>query len=366
MNKRLESLDALRGLDMLLIMGLGGLIAGICDLFPGGSDLWWAQQMNHVRWDGLHIMDMVFPLFLFIAGMAFPFSTASRRSKGVSEGSLWLNLLRRGLVLVLLGLVYNGVLQLKLDTQRIPSVLGRIGLAWMFAGMIWLAVKNNAWRAVIAAALLLGYWVMHMFVAPDAPAGASPLSPEGSMACYIDRSLLGPHIYKGLNYDPEGLAGTIPAIATALLGMFTGEFVRSGRRSGPRKALYILVAGAVLIALGLLWSVVFPLNKALWSSSFVLVVGGISMILFALMYYIVDVRGWRSWAFPLKVIGLNSITIYMVQRIVKMNSVNKFFFGGAASLFPEPVGAVILAATYILVCWLLLYFLYKHKIFLKV
>jgi len=366
MEKRLESLDALRGFDMLMIMGLGGLIVRICELFPGGKELWWAQQMRHVPWDGMHIMDLVFPTFLFIAGMTFPFSTAKRRERGVGEGKIWLNVIRRGLVLFLLGLVYNGLLQFQFDTLRIPSVLGRIGLAWMFAAMIWLSVRKNGWRVAIVAALLLGYWVLHMFVAPDAPAGASAMSKEGSMACYIDRVLLQSHIYKGNNYDPEGIAGTVPAIATALLGMLTGAFVRKGGISGSRKCLYLLGAAAVMLGLGLLWNRVFPINKALWSSSFVLVAASIAIALFVIFYYIIDVKGWKKWSFFFKVIGLNSITIYMIQRIVKIDGINKFFFGGLAGLFPDAVGAVVLALGHIVICWLILYFLYRKKVFLKV
>ena len=167
-------------------------------------------------------------------------------------------------------------------------------------------------------------------------------------------------------YDPEGLVSTIPAIVTAMLGMFTGSFVKKKEYSKGQKTIWMFIAAAVLLGLGLLWNTVFPINKKLWTSSFVLVVGAYSVAMFALFYLIMDVLGWKKWAKPLKVVGLNSITIYMAQRIISFGGINNFFFKGLASLFPEPVGKVILAATYMLVCWLFLYFLYKKKIFLKV
>lgn len=366
MEKRLDSIDALRGFDMFFIMGLTPLISLICGLFPGGENFWIAKQMEHVAWHGLTQHDTIFPLFLFISGMTFPFSLSRKKEKGISNGKIWLDVFRRALVLVFLGLVYGGLFRLDFAHQRIPSVLGRIGLAWLGAAIIWMTVKKTGWRVGIAAALLIGYWVLHLFVAPDAPAGADPCSKEGSMACYIDRVIMPNHLFSKGVYDPEGLAGTIPAIVTALLGMFTGSFVRKKEYSGGKKTLWMLVGAAVLLGLGLLWSTVFPLNKKLWTSSFVLVVGAYSVAFFALFYFIIDVLGWKKWAMPLKVVGLNSITIYLAQRIVSFGGINNFFFKGFSNLFPEPVGRVILAATYVLVCWLFLYFLYKKKIFLKV
>lgn len=368
MEKRLESLDALRGFDMLFIMGLATLIYHICCLFPGGDQFWLAQQMGHVPWHGWTHHDTIFPLFLFIAGMTFPFSLANKRAKGFSQGKIWWNVIRRGLVLVFLGLVYQGFFQFKFETLRWPSVLGRIGLAWMFAAMIWLSVKKLPWRIVIAAALLLGYWVLHMFVAPDAPEGADPFSKEGAMSIWIDRMLIPDHLYRKGIYDPEGIAGTIPAIVTAMLGMFTGEFVRlpEEKVSGGKKTLYILGAAVVFLGLGLLWNKVFPINKALWTSSFVLVVAAYSLAMFALFYWIIDVKGWNKWTTFFKVVGMNSITIYLGQRIVNFGGIRDFFFKGLAGLCPEMTGKVILDIGYIAVCWLFLYFLYKKKVFLKV
>ena len=217
MKNRLDSIDALRGFDMLFIMGLSPLIVAICALFPGGEDFWIAKQMNHVAWNGLAHHDTIFPLFLFISGMTFPFSLSKKKANGVEKGKIWLDVWRRALVLVLLGLVYGGLFNLDFANLRFPSVLGRIGLAWLGAAIIWMTVKKTGWRIGIAGALLIGYWVLHLFVAPDAPAGTDPCTKEGSLACYIDRVIMPNHLLSKGVYDPEGLVSTIPAIVTAAL-----------------------------------------------------------------------------------------------------------------------------------------------------
>ena len=359
--KRLLSIDALRGFDMLFIMGFAGLLVAICQLFPDGDSCWLARQMSHVDWDGLRHHDTIFPLFLFISGMTFPFSAEKRQLGGATKGQLFLQALRRGLVLVALGLVYNKFFDLKLATLRFPSVLARIGLAWMFAAWLFLAFRWKT-RAVIAAVILVGYQLLLLIPAPDA-AGAGPLTYEGNLVGYIDRLIMPEHLLSKGKFDPEGLLSTLPAIVTAMLGQFTGEFVRSSQRNKTGK---MLLAAAVLLAVGLVWSLWFPINKKLWTSTFVLVVGAYSVAMYALFYWIIDVKGWKKWTFFFEVIGLNSITIYMAQRIIPFSSVNKFFLGGLAGLCPEPVGKVILAAGYVAVCWLFLLFLYRKKVFLKV
>ena len=364
---RLLSLDTFRGFDMMFIMGFAALVKAICLLFPGGEGSWLFQQMTHCAWDGLRQHDTIFPTFLFIAGISFPFSYASQLARGATKGQVYAKIFRRALILVLLGLVYNGLFELKFPTLRFPSVLGRIGLAWMVAAILQINFKPRT-RAVIAVVLLVGYWLLLKYIpAPDAP-GADPFSREGNLVGYIDRMLMPNHLYQKGLFDPEGLLSLMPAVVTAMLGMFTGEFVRLGedKVSGSRKTVCMLLAALVLLGVGLLWSRVFPINKALWSSTFVLVVGAYSLGLFAIFYYLIDVKGWKKWTKFFEVIGLNSIAIYMAQRILPFGSVNKFFFNGLAGLCPEPVGKVILAVGYFALCWLFLWFLYRKKIFLKV
>ena len=364
-SQRLLSLDALRGFDMLFIMGFAGLVTALCKLCPGEFSDWMTAQMGHADWNGFFHHDTIFPLFLFIAGISFPFSLAKQREKGMSERSIYLKVIRRGLTLVALGFVYSGLFKLDFATLRLPSVLGRIGLAWMFAALLFVNF-NVRTRAVIAAAILLGYGLLLQFVAAPDGGGAGPLTLEGNIVGYVDRIVMPSHLLGGRGFDPEGLLSTLPAIVTAMLGMFTGEFVRRGDIRGGRKTLWMAAAAAALLAAGLAFSGVLPVNKKLWSSTFVCVVGAYSLGMFALFYYLIDVRGWRRWTLFFRVVGLNSITIYLAQRIVGFGRISDFFLGGIASKCPEAVAAVISSAGYVAVCWLFLYFLYRKNVFLKV
>ena len=346
---------------MMFIMGLATIVSTTCMLFPGGEECWLKVQMSHTAWNGLSHHDTIFPLFLFISGMTFPFSLAARKTKGASGRRIFWRTVLRGLLLCLLGLVYNKIFDLD-PHFRIPSVLARIGLAWMFAAWIYMACGWK-WRTVIAAIILIGYNLLLLIPAPDA-AGAGSLTLEGNIVGYIDRVLMPNHLYKPGLFDPEGLLSTLPAIVTAMLGQFTGEFVKDS--SCKRKTLWMVVAAAGLLGAGLVWNLWFPINKSLWTSSFVLVVGALSLGLFALFYWLIDVKGWKKWTPFFTVVGMNSITIYMLQRIVSFKDITAFFLGGAAGLMPKAWGAWLLALGYFAICWLLLWFLYRKKIFLKV
>ena len=366
LNTRLYSLDALRGFDMLFIMGFSTFVIALCSLFPGGESCLLAQTMKHVEWHGLAHHDTIFPLFLFLAGVSFPFSYAKSLAKGVTAHQIYLKIAKRALLLILFGLIYNGLFKLDFEHLRVCSVLGRIGAAWAVAAVLYMNFGRLS-RAAICAAILLVYYIIVCYIpAPDVE-GADPLTMQGTIVGYIDRVVTpGRLIYDNGRFDPEGLFSALPAVVTAMLGIFAGEYVRSEKHSGRRKTLIMLLAAVVMLAVGLLWSVEFPINKKLWSSSFVLVVGAYSLAMFAIFYYVVDVRGWQKWTLPLRVIGINSITIYMAQRIIPFKSVSKFFLGGAASQLPPLWGDVVMAGGYVLVCWLFLYFLYRKKVFLKV
>lgn len=362
---RLQSLDALRGFDMFFIMGGEALFLTLGALFPGTWMEAWGRQMLHVPWNGFAFEDLIFPLFLFLAGVSFPFSLAKQRASGKSEAEIYGKILRRGATLVLLGVVYNGLLQFDFATLRYASVLGRIGLGWMLAACM--AVKfGPKVRVGVSVFLLCAYWLLLATVeAPDAP-GAGSLTMEGSIVGYVDRMWLPGRLHVGI-HDPEGLLSTLPAVVTALLGIFAGEFIRSMRvASGTRKALFLLGAGVLLALLGQVWNLVFPINKNLWSSSFVCWAGGLSLMLLAGFYYVVDVLQWRRWTFFFTVIGVNSITIYLAQEFVNFSWTSRALFGGVIPLFPEQWQGVVGSVAYIVVCWLFLYVLYRKKIFLKV
>lgn len=363
---RLASLDAVRGFDMFFIMGGEGLVVALAALF-GFPDF--GAAFGHVPWDGLHFMDTVFPTFLFLAGVTFPFSAAKSRERGATDRQIALKALRRCVLLVLLGLVHDGpLLRFDFAHLRVWSVLGRIGVAWFGAALLYLWFRARA-RAAIACALLAGCVVFTRFVlAPDAPAGASPFSPEGNFGCWLDRTLTGGHTYRPL-FDPEGFAGMVPAVVTAMLGMFAGEIVRRADAAPGRRCRDLALFGVGLLALGLALAPLCPVNKALWSPSFVLVVGAYSALLFLAFYAVVDVAGWTKWAFPFKVIGMNAIAVYMAQSVIGAGHANDFLFGWAWRHLPESCGdlkRVLMNLGYAAVCWLFLFFLYRRRIFLKV
>lgn len=365
--ERLLSLDALRGFDMFWIAGGESLIVALAVLTGWPVLQWAAEQMDHVDWEGFRFYDMIFPLFLFIAGVSMPFSILRRKQRGESMRKIYLHLLKRLFLLVLLGLIYNGLLRFDFENQRYASVLARIGFAWFFAAIIVLntSIKGQVFWFV---GILLGYFAI-MKLIPVPGFGAGVLTPEGNLAAYIDRMLLPGRLCCYTYGDNEGILSTIPAICTALLGALTGHLLisKNNRLTGLKKALIILAAGIVSLVLGKLWSLSFPIIKNLWTSSFVLYAGGWSLILLSLFYLVIDVWGFKKWTLPFVVIGLNSITVYMLNSgIINFEQMGKYFFSGLASLFSQPAQPVILISGAVLCMWAFLYLLYKNKIFLKV
>ena len=381
---RLKSLDALRGFDMLMIMGFDTVVVALCVVCGWGADCALAEQFRHVEWNGLRFEDTIFPLFLFLSGVTWPFSCAKQRERGASGRALVLKCVRRAAVLFFLGLVYGGLLG---GTLRMGSVLGRIGLAWMFGALLYLRCRPRT-LAVLALAIPVGYWLLLALVpAPDALTlavpenlafvrdyGTGPFSIVGNISGWIDRhfmpGVLSP--YAGIA-DNQSALGFIPAVGTALLGILTGEFVRTTRTKlrDSSRVLILFGVAAALVALGLAVATCFgewsmPINKKLWSASFTFVVGGYSVAMFALFHWIVDVCGWERWAFFFKVIGMNSITIYLAWRFIPFNEIADNVFGGLCRLLPPDGAALALAVCTVAVAWLFLLFLYRKNVFLKV
>lgn len=363
--KRVYSIDAFRGLDMLFLVGLSSVIAAICQIFPGGENCWLFDQMDHARWHGLHMYDLVFPTFLFIAGISWPFSYDNKVSKGLSRKQIYLNIAKRFAVLFLLGLVYNRLLlNWNFLELRYYGVLARIGFCWAISCILYMHLGRKT-REIIAVSLLVGYYLLLRFVPVPGAENLDPFSLEGNLPGYVDRCIRYNEHYHEF-FDPEGLLSNIPAIVTAMLGVFTGELIRDAKLSENGKVVRMAASVAVMIGLGLIWSKWFPINKSLWTSSFVLVAGGIALGMFCLLYYIIDVKGWKKWAFPFKVVGMNSITIYLAMEIIPFGVITNNIFGGLSDLCPAQWQPLIYATGYTLICWLCLYFLYKKNIFLKV
>lgn len=364
--KRLYSLDALRGFDMFWIMGGEAVFVGLATLTGWPVLKWLAGQLHHVPWHGFRFYDMIFPLFLFIAGISFPFSLAKRKSLNHSRESIYRHVIYRGLILVLLGILYNNGVKFNFGELRYGSVLGRIGLAWMFAALIFMNTRLT-WRIIWFWLILVGYWLLFL-VFPAYDLGSDdPFSQTGNFASYIDRLLMPGRLHRG-NHDPEGIMSTVPAISTALLGMFTGEFMKSDflKQKPIKKVLLLTLAGIAMMLLGKIWDQAFPINKNLWSSSFVCYVGGLSILFFAIFYLIIDVWNLRKWAFFFVVIGMNPITIYLANRIINFRAAGRFFFGGLTEIFPPAWTPLLNGVAITTVGWVFLYILYKKKIFLKV
>ncbi len=363
-SQRLYSLDALRGFDMFWIMGAEEIFHTMSK--ATGSSFWGAiaNQFTHPDWNGFHFYDLIFPLFLFMAGVATPFSVGREMEKGKTKNQLLWRVVKRGLILVLLGIIYNNGLHIKpISEIRFASVLGRIGLAYMFANIIYLYASKRA-QVIWFASLLIGYWLLLKFTAaPGFMRG--DLTMEGNFASYIDRNIIPGKLYLGI-HDPEGLVSTIAAIGTGLLGIMAGLYLKRTDISGGVKARNLAIGGVISILLALLWNMDFPINKNLWTSSFVLLVGGISLILLGLFYYIIDVLGYKKWAFFFRVIGMNSILIYMSGQFISWEHANHGFFAWLGELIGDPFNAVAMSITYVLVKWAFLYFMYKKKVFLRV
>lgn len=473
-SQRLKSLDALRGINMLCIVGLASLITAICTLHSadfkvfgdsaarvahafrqswiGPSPETIAKHMTHTQWHGVFHHDTIFPLFLFLAGVSFPFSLFKQQANEKPTWRILLKILWRGVALVFLGIIYSNTVKFAFGELRYMGVLQHIGLAWMFAALIyWPLARRTKTLVGICALILVSYWfVVALVPAPDvAPKEAfsaaafsarakemfhpQPLPifennelpdfdsedypeigtvahnylPEGCVVNYIDRKLVPGKLYhernvgiegfkrtKDLAYDPaifrnlrdpEGLASTWPAIATALLGMIFGGFLRRSDLEISRwKKLSILLAGGlVLLLIGWGWHYFFPINKNLWNSSFVCFVGGYSALALGLFYFLIDILPLKWLAFPFVVVGMNSITIFLAKRIVDFSNMRDFFFKDAIDRFiptsyealteVEPTVvecnsfariATIVAG--LIVSWCFLYWLYRRKIFMRV
>ena len=258
----------------------------------------------------------------------------------------------------------NHGLELKpISEIRFGSVLGRIGLGYLFANIICLYFSERS-QIFWFWGILIGYWVLFLVgAAPGFPKG--DLTMEGNIASYIDRLLMPGKLYLGI-HDPEGITSTIPAIATALLGVYAGRILKSNILTPSRKVGQLAGIGVVFLVIAQIWNLVFPINKNLWTSSFVLQVGGFSLLLLALFYYIIDVKGIKRWAFFFSVIGMNSILIYMSGRFISWRYTTEALFKWLIQLSGDPWGLFVFALCYLAVKWTFLYFTYRQKIFLRV
>ena len=364
-SERLQSLDVLRGFDMLWIIGGGSLIVALAEATKWGWLQVIAAQMEHVPWAGFHFEDLIFPLFMFISGVAIPYAITAKVEQGVKRKMLFGKIFKRGIILVLLGILYNGLMKNGFSNIRIASVLGQIGLGYLVAASIVLYTKSFNTRLAWLIGILSGIAIMQLAV-PVPGYGAGLLTPDGGINAWLDRMFLPGRLY-GETFDPEGLLCIVSAISVTLMGSFAGFVLRDGESASKRKAATLAIAGAALVAFALILSPVYPIIKAAWTVPFNLLTAGISSLLLSLFYFTIDVKNWTKGIAGykilfFKVIGMNSITIYLAVNIIGFHQISKFFTGFLAA----PLGEWVVILGSIVIEWLLLYYLYTKKIFLRI
>lgn len=375
-SERLLSLDVFRGIT---IMGM---------ILVNNPGTWSAiyPQLRHAEWHGCTFTDLIFPFFLFIVGVAISYSLTKRKAQGGSMKSLYLNIFRRSVILFLLGMILAGFpFGLMLDHQfswatiRIPGVLQRIAVVYLVASILFLTTNTKA-QYWITGAILIGYTAL-MSLVPVPGVGYANYEPTTNLAAYIDQLLLGSHLWSVSKvWDPEGILSTLPAIATAMLGIFTGNLLRS-EKDAATKTVWMYVWGSVLMLAGWIWSFWFPLNKNIWTSSYVLYTGGLALFFLAFCYWFIDIKKVTWWIKPFHVYGMNAITVFFLSGIVgrllylikwdtadgKMITLKNYLFETFFLSWLDPINASLAFAIVYIVIWLgLMWILYAKKIFIKV
>ena len=369
---RLVSVDVVRGLTVAAMVLVNN---------PGSwRHVYW--PLRHAEWHGFTPTDMVFPFFLFIVGVSIPLALGPRLESGgpKARSALVGRILRRSAAIFALGLLLHALPFFHLATLRIPGVLQRIAVCYLLAALLVVLTGGAAgWRgqAVVAGALLVGYWLLMTRVPP--PGGvAGDLSPAGSLAGYVDRLVLGPHIWQVAKvYDPEGVLSTLPAVATTLLGVLAGHWLRGGR-PGRRVASGLLVAGLAATAAGWLWGLAFPINKSLWTSSYALFMSGLAAVALAACYWSIEVRGRRGWARPFVVLGVTALPLFFLSsfmaRLLVLIRVGPggprlqaWLFDHVFAPWLPPVDASLAyALAYVLLWWGLMWALHRSGVRLRV
>lgn len=370
MTERLLSLDVFRGMT----------IAGMILVNNPGSWSYVYAPLGHADWDGWTPTDLVFPFFLFIVGVAIPYSLGGKIERGEAQKKIVAGILRRSAILFALGLFLNAFPFSppgSIFALRIPGVLQRIAVCFLFASLIFIKTKIRG-QLIWTIALLALYWIL-MKVVPVPGYGAGVLTPEGSLEGFIDRLLLSGHIYKP-THDPEGILSTLPATATALCGILAGQWLKSPRAMEERTN-GMLIVGIALLAVGKFMGLWFPINKNLWSSSYVVFTAGAALLFLGICYWLIDLKGYRKWAQPFIVFGSNAITVYVASGIVadllnvikvtgangEQRALKQYLYENLfASWAGAMNGSLLFAISYVLLWLAPMWLLYRKKIFIKV
>lgn len=361
---RLHSLDALRGFDMLWIIGGAAVVHGLARV----TDAPWIKtlntQMTHVNWEGLHAFDLVFPLFMFLSGITIPYALDGKLGDGrLTRAGAMKKTLRRVLTLIVLGALYNGALASS-ETPRLASVLGQIGIAYAAAVVVHLFVPKITTRLGILLAIPCVIAALQLLV--DLPGyGAGILTRAGSFNGLVDRTFLPGRLY-GKTYDPEGLLCIFASATLPIAGALTGTWLRCPKSSPWRRAAGLAGAGLLCLAAGYAsWNAGYPAIKALWTAPFILLALGWSLLAFTAFHTVIDLGRMERLATPLRIIGMNSIAIYLAARFLPFDTASRLLFGRFATLAGES-GPIVHALGVILIEWTLLAWMYRRKIFITV
>jgi predicted acyltransferase len=371
--QRVASIDALRGFIMFWIIGGDGLANAIgamssnSDSVLGTIGQAFAWQFEHVEWAGYTFYDLIFPSFIFITGVSIAFSLTKLVEREGKAAAYW-RVLRRSAILYAFGLIEYGGMTHALSDVRWLGVLQRIAICYLFASVLFLHLRPRG-LIVACVGLLVSYWALMTFV-PVPGIGAGVLTRETSLAWWIDAHHLPGRLWDTTS-DPEGLLSTLPAIVTCLIGVLTGLMMRNQRLPAQKKALWLIGVGLAMIAAGHLWGLQFPIVKYIWTSSFVLVAGGYSLLLLGLFHQVVDVWGYRSWTTIFIWIGASAILLYMINMIVGFQPLATRLVGGDISkgidgLLTPGAGSVLSHLVGLALAIGLARFLYQRKIFLRV
>ena len=363
--QRLISLDALRGFDMFWIIGGAGMVVALLEVlrFP---DAWVeevALQMTHVAWEGFHFFDLIFPLFVFISGVTVPYAVLSKKAKGIPVKSLQWNIIKRSVIIILIGLSYS-FFKFEEGALRLYTVLWMIGMSYLIGASLNLHIENWKTKLVIFFGTLVVYHILILYL--PYPGKGDVITPDNNLAAWLDRTLLTTNLYREI-YDPEGTIRVFTGGMLGMLGGMVGQRIKSYNTPDLRCSIELLIAGLTCLLLGWVWSFFFPIIKDLWSPSFILWAGGWSFLLLSLFYTVMDVWGlrWLGWVFV--PIGMNSIAVYAAQWWIPLDASRDFFFQGFANLFSnEATQEFILFGGLVTVQWVILYWLYRRKIFFRV
>jgi predicted acyltransferase len=358
---------------MICILGLDGIAWALSRMSAGKEGPFGAlgrflgQQFSHVQWEGFQFYDFIFPLFVFVTGVAIVFSLTQLVEREGKAHALK-RVIRRFLLLYALGIFYYGGLSNEWSNIRLLGVLQRIAICYLVASLLFMNLRLRG-LSIAVVVLLLGYWALMTFV-PVPGQQAGNFTPEGNLAYWIDAHFLPGRLWDKTR-DPEGLLSTLPAIATCLLGVLTGMLLLNSDIDSQLKPLLLGLAGIALVAAGHAWSLQFPIIKYLWTSSFVLVAGGYSLLTLGFVYLIVDVWGWKRWANLFVWVGANAITLYLLNNLASFNQIAKRFVGGEVSIFLDRIvtpgtGSLVVALVGIALAGAAAAFLYRRNIFLRV